>query len=489
MLDKTRSLLCSSLALATVLLVAVAAAPAGDDGPPPEGPLERVHWCVADEHTGEFVDGGIVELAGRPEGGLAGVIPADVTTMIDNGPPANRIDLVFVGDGYLDTELASYVSHVNIGLSELFQQEPFETYANYFNVHRVDVISPESGVDNDPVPGIEVDTALGMAFWCSNIERLLCVDVGAAYSYAENAPDVDQVFAVANSSKYGGAGYTASDLATFSGGNGASPEVAIHEIGHSLGDLADEYDYADGATYNGPEPPDANVSIFTEAQMESAGTKWAAWLDVPGIGSFEGAMYNEFGIYRPDSNSKMRSLNQPFNAPSIEAFVIHFYQLLSPLDDWTPNDEPLFTTAVVSVTPLMPVGHSLDIEWLLDGVPIDGATGPTLALATLGELVGEHDLDVVVVDNTPFVRNEGARLLHMTESVSWTISGLSDCNENGVSDAEDLLAGTSTDCNDNDKPDECDTWPGQVSDASPPLSPIGSGSPQAWTMVGPSTLR
>ena len=226
-----RAVLRSSLALVAAVLLAVAVAP-GDDAPPPEIVLDTVHWCFADEATGEFVDGGIVELPGRSvgDGGIAGVIPADAFTMIDNGPSANRIDLVFVGDGYLDTQLATYVAHLNNGIDELFSQEPFVTYGPYFNVHRVNVISPESGVDNDPNPGIDRDTALDMAFWCSGIERLLCVNVNKAYDYALNAPEVDHVFAVANSSKYGGAGYIASDLATFSGGNGAAPEVAIHEM-------------------------------------------------------------------------------------------------------------------------------------------------------------------------------------------------------------------------------------------------------------------
>jgi len=70
-----------------------------------------------------------------------------VTTIIDNGPVSNRIDLVFVGDGYTASELGSYATHVQNIVSGYFAEEPMAAYAGYFNVHRVDVVSNESGVD------------------------------------------------------------------------------------------------------------------------------------------------------------------------------------------------------------------------------------------------------------------------------------------------------------------------------------------------------
>ena len=99
-----------------------------------------------------------------------------------------------------------------------FAEVPYDTYADYFNIHVVDVVSPESGVDHDPTHPIWRTTAMDMGFWCAGIDRLLCINVTKAYSFANNAPDVDLVLALANSTKYGGAGYSSSDLATASGG-------------------------------------------------------------------------------------------------------------------------------------------------------------------------------------------------------------------------------------------------------------------------------
>jgi hypothetical protein len=413
--------------------------------PAGEGPLEKVYYDAPDEQG--RLSGGFTMMPVPVPGAAAGVLDAPVTTIMNNGPPANRIDLVFVGDGYLETELDTYAAHVNNGVLELFGQEPFSTYATFFNAHRVDVVSNESGVDNDPTPPIDRDTALDMAFWCNDIERLLCVNVGSAYQYAANAPQADHVFAVANSTKYGGAGYSGSDLATYSGGNSAAAEVAIHEAGHSLGNLADEYDYNDGATYTGPEPDERNVSVFDAAAMAATGTKWADWLGDPGVGfgglvdTYEGAYYHQYGVYRPTLNSKMRSLGHPFNLPSAEGLILEIYRIVNPIDEATPTAQTLAGTETVFVDPVVPVGHALDVQWSLDGGPIPDATGTTLDLGALGLALGAYELAVTVTDPTSLVRDESARSAWMTETLTWdllvTVPG--DLNGDFKVDVRDFL--------------------------------------------------
>jgi hypothetical protein len=398
--------------------------------PLPRLELETVYYDAADERGG-LTGGRTLELRPSLDRTLTAQAAA-VTTLLDNGPSSRRIDLVFVGDGYRAVDLPAYAGQVLNALFALLAQEPYATYSAFFNAHRVDVISNESGVDNDPTQGIYRDTAMDMAFWCGGTERLLCVNLTKAFAYAAAAPQADQVFAVANSTKYGGAGYTGSDLATFSGGNSSSTGVAIHELGHSQGNLADEYDYGAGTYYSGPEFAAPNVSILNATGMAAAGTKWAPWLGAAGVGfdgpvsTYEGANYYLFGVYRPTYNSLMRSLGRPFNPPSVENLILEFYGTVHPIDtSGVVGGGPVGPSSVVYVNPVDPVGHALDIQWSVNGTPVSGATQESLLVAPLIGLLGlspgDHALSVRVTDNTALVRNEAARAARMSATRSWVL--------------------------------------------------------------------
>ncbi|MCK5000651.1 MAG: hypothetical protein KAS23_14000 [Anaerohalosphaera sp.] len=335
-------------------------------------------------------------------------------TIQDGGSPDNRIDIVIVGDGYRDSDLATYRSHVNTTIYGYFLEKPLNTYKWYFNVHRVDVISNESGVD-EPDKGIYKDTALDMNFR----GRLLRVNVDKAFAAAASAPEVDQIIAFANSILYGGAGY--SNLATLAGGNGSAVELALHEFGHSFGNLADEYAYNKNETYTGPEPGSPNNSIYDADQQVAMSKKWYRWMDLSNVYAFEGARYKDFGIYRPTYNSKMRSLGRPFDEVNVEQIIFQIYSYVSPIDDATSESTyPLPDYSEFYVVPVEPVGHSLDVQWSIDGVAVPGATGVTFRPDSVMVADGIHSLSVKVVDNTSMVRDETKRASLMSETRSWT---------------------------------------------------------------------
>lgn len=249
---------------------------------------------------------------------VADVIPVQVT-----GGSEARFDLVFVGDGYTGDNLETYSQNVLSKWNELSAVEPFASYKQYFNVWQVNVISVDSGVDNDPSLGIDRVTALDMGFWCQgrdpNTERLLCVNETKAKQYAALAPAADQVIALGNTAKYGGAG---GSVATASGGNASAGQIAVHELGHSIGKLADEYDYPYNQ-YTGAEPTEVNVT------KDPTGAKWSQYhgLESPDggqVGAFEGGRYYKLGVYRPTSNSIMRTLGRQFNLVGRDAMIKAF---------------------------------------------------------------------------------------------------------------------------------------------------------------------
>jgi hypothetical protein len=88
-------------------------------------------------------------------------------------------------------------------------------------------------------------------FGCHGIARLLCCN--GKHNFIAHAKQhcgsgiIMNTLIIHNSDAYGGAGFT-SDGAASCSTNSLSPQIAIHELGHSLFGLADEYSYSTQAT-------------------------------------------------------------------------------------------------------------------------------------------------------------------------------------------------------------------------------------------------
>ncbi|GAB2995772.1 M64 family metallopeptidase [Saccharothrix stipae] len=306
--------------LAVVFAVVAAPLPGGAaESAAPDGP--GVEWVEV------FSPDGTISRTAVPVAvetrAAAAEVAAAVVPIQETGPSDQRFDLVFVGDGYTSAELGVFHDHVVGKWTELAAVEPFKSYRQYFNVWQVDVVSAESGVDHDPTLGTDRDTALDMGFWCqgrdTQTERLLCVNQTKAAQFAALAPQADQVIALGNTAKYGGAG---GGVATAAGANDQAGQIAVHELGHSIGKLADEYDYPYDR-YSGEEPAEVNVTAT------ATGAKWSAYLgqaspDGGVVGAFEGARYHRLGLYRPTENSIMRTLGREFNLIGRDAMIAAF---------------------------------------------------------------------------------------------------------------------------------------------------------------------
>lgn len=356
-------------------------------------------------------------------------VAADVAAIQVTGPSANRFDLVIVGDGYTENELDLFASHAEQMWRDIENLQPYTRYRGMINVWRVDVVSAESGVDNDPAAGVERDTALDMGFFCFDLERLLCVDEAKAQQYAANAPAADQVLALANSTKYGGAGGT---VATSSGGNADAGQIVLHELGHSIGGLADEYDYYaspdDQETYTGPEPAEINISTYDAEEMAQRQAKWWRWLGAPSpdgtvVDTYEGGGYYRFGMYRPTENSLMRILGQPFNLPGREKMTVSLYGFFETIDRASPNNRPVSARSVLWVRPIDLPRGDIGIRWYLDGKLVASQTDKRVFHLDRRRLRGVHIVTVRVTDRTTFVREPEYRRSDLTNSITWQVRG------------------------------------------------------------------
>ncbi|MFJ2582402.1 M64 family metallopeptidase [Kitasatospora aureofaciens] len=355
----------------------------------------------------------------------------DVTALVRNGDPDTKLDVVMIGDGYAAQEQDKFRADAADKWREISEVEPYATYRKLFNVWAVSAVSPESGVSGDPDKGTVRHTALGSYFWCDGVERLLCVDDKAVDRYAAKAPKADLVIVVANSAKYGGAGYNDitsplgyEGIATVAGGNAKSGQIAVHETGHSLGKLADEYAYAGQGTYTGDEPAEANISTLTADRMREQGTKWYRWLgqaspDGGTVGAFEGGGYYPAGLYRPTENSIMRSLGHEFNLPGREAMIAGFYRHAKPLTSPTPGGTWL--TSADRLTVDLPVPGTR-LRWYLDARELPRLRGRTALDLAAFVPFGPHLLTAVATDPTPAVADPALRA-DLTGSLSWVVAG------------------------------------------------------------------
>lgn len=344
-----------------------------------------------------------------------------VRTLVNNGASSNRVDIVFLGDGYTSSEISTtYTSHANALITYLFDEslltQPFGQYAKFFNVHLIDVVSNQSGADN-PGDGTTKDTALNSTyFYDGSTERLLYVDDVATNTalndgLAGTSIDADMTFVTVNETKYGGGGGT---HAVYAGGNSAALEVAVHEVGHSFANLADEY--GGGTTYSGSEPSEVNVTT------DPTGAKWSRWIDyqqegIGTIGAYEGGRYFDQGVYRPSGDSKMRTLNNPFDAVSREAFILEFYKHVDPLDsyDFQGGSGTIVDVSSLSVTPID--ANLITVDWYVDGIlKVSNKTSVTMAEFGIG--IGTHQISARAYDPTDWVRADRSDL---EQTVNWTV--------------------------------------------------------------------
>ncbi|MFK4066714.1 M64 family metallopeptidase [Streptomyces sp. NPDC029674] len=355
----------------------------------------------------------------------------DVIPIVEAGPTDAKLDVVFIGDGYTASQQEDFHADVRAKWAKVSAVEPYASYKGLFNVWAVDAVSRQSGVSGDPTNGTVKDTALGSGFFCDGIERLLCVDTNKVETYAKKAADPDLVIVLANSIKYGGAGYNDitspsgyDGIATASSDNAQSDQVVVHETGHSLGKLADEYWYDEYGTYRGAEPWETNISKLRADQLTAQKKKWYRWIgrtspDGGKVGAYEGGGYYPRGLYRPTTDSIMRTLGREFNLPGREAMIAGFHRHASVATAVTPTDRTVRRGDKVRVR----VADGIRLRWSVDGREVRRARNETVVTPrSLGVPADSRtrELSVRATDPTKAVRDPALRAL-LSDSLTWRV--------------------------------------------------------------------
>src|ERR1041384_7732212 len=273
--------------------------------------------------------------------------PGDDSAVVSNGPTNRRLNVVVFSEGYTSSQLPKFLStDVPLLLNHLFATEPFQEYAPYYNAFAISVASAESGSDH-PSQGIFHNTFFNSTYETGGVTRLLTLD-GTGYFRADSLlqllmPEYDLVFVIVNDPVYGGSGGSIAVTSI----NSSAPEIVVHETGHTMAHLGDEYATATPG-FVGNETPN------TPARTDRDLIKWGTWIlettPIPTpqtsayggvVGLFEGASYEATGWYRPKLNCKMQTLGFPFCEVCGEALVKASYALINPIDSLSPAPGPI----------------------------------------------------------------------------------------------------------------------------------------------------
>ena len=364
-----------------------------------------------------------------------------VKNIIINGNNEDRINIVFLGDGYTQNEMENYIEDVYEVTDGLFSSPPYSNYQNHFNVYAIEVPSNESGTDHPGTAsdcGNEInnvfyaDTYFDSTFDNGDTHRALVINnTFAAYTVlADNTPDWDIVFMMVNTTMYGGTGGT---FATFSR-NQLSIEIAIHEIGHSFAGLSDEY-WA-GFQF-------ANENVNMTQNIDPTTIVWNQWLYDNGVGIYQyESPGNEW--HRPHQDCKMRYLETPFCSVCSEHTIRTIYSILDPIGNYLPQYSNISLSSNGSeyfqINPIPTIPNTIEVNWFLNDDIIFGNTNQIIFDASIYN-PGDYTLKASCKDTTNLVRSDNLNLLK--SEVSWNItidsSLIGDINADGAIDILDVI--------------------------------------------------
>jgi IgA peptidase M64/peptidase M64-like protein len=222
--------------------------------------LFREIWTTAVDPADKF----IVRSRGETSAG-------PLIKLHERGDPADKLDLLILGDGYTAAERGKFERDARRLMGVLFSTSPFKERERDINVWGLVPASTDSGISR-PSDHVQKHTPLGTTYDTFDSERYVMTTENRAFrDIAANAP-YDVVEILVNTEKYGGGGIYGL-YSTVAADNLWAPYIFVHEFGHHLAGLADEYFTSDVAylpAVDRVEPWEPNAT----AMLDVAKLKW-----------------------------------------------------------------------------------------------------------------------------------------------------------------------------------------------------------------------
>jgi hypothetical protein len=382
----------------------------------------------------------IMWLAARP------APAATFSTIVTNGPATNRLNLVFFSEGYTNGQMGQFLIDATNAANAFLSAEPYAEYSNYFNVFAVATNSAHAGSTHlTYYPFVTNYTCFNSTYEAPD-DLLITIPpntadannldgqgkINALMQIYLPSTNNDLSALLVNDPVEGGSDGGSSDYGKTAIASIAGISVfLIHESGHTLGGLGDEYTEANPGFPNVEEPNTTTNTTFTNIQ-------WKAWISTNTplptettnstyeytVGLFQGAHYNTTGWYRPFYDCGMNHYGVGFCPVCQEALVLAIYGKARPMDSRSPATNSLNTASSqmlsFSLNLLQPATHNLNVQWLTNSLAVGGATNPVFNIwpAQLGN--GTNKIEADVWDATGMVRTDAKNLLKQTNV--WTLN-------------------------------------------------------------------
>ena len=282
--------------------------------------------------------------------------------LVDNGPAANRVEIVVLGDGYeLDHQRA--FDELAEDVPPLFERvEPFREYWSYLNFVRGVCLSAQAGVDGF---GRQYDTLLGGCTLDTDAGHV-GVDAKRVHDVLAQIPGSDGIALVFV--KLGLLGTGGDGLAVI---GGRDARIAVHEFGHALAGLGDEY--SDHTHRRGGVYERVNIASTDDPKL----VPWKHWLDArhPNVGIHQGGSGQVMGAWRPTAAGCIMNDGEAFCPVCREALLLAIYAIVDPIESVSPPVPPegvrepttLWKDAVeFSVRVMRPAKHDLEVSWWVE---------------------------------------------------------------------------------------------------------------------------
>ena len=241
------------------------------------------------------------------------------------GEPQHCLDIVLIPEGYTEADRDQFMADCQLFASEFFRFEPWTSNEQRVNMRVVWAPSRQAGV-SIPAEHKWVSTAVKANYYTFDSERYqMTYDFQTVRDIAGHAP-YDYVYILSNSDKYGGGGiYNFYGIGAGHNNRGNSGEVHVHEFGHQLLGLGDEYVEIGNSTSDlyalDVEPWEVNLTTKTDISRKPWADGTLPDDSIHGRALPEGGGYLENGIWRPYENCLMNTLAYGFCPVCLQAIV------------------------------------------------------------------------------------------------------------------------------------------------------------------------